>query len=175
MFGSCDTTACYSRPCRLYRTRLTFFSGNLLRLPRHRLHQDLPASKGSLTQVISTNKTILLAILTGFAVFCTMPVQADGKSVVDPSEGMTSSSFASAEDASLTAPVDDPTSCLPDGFFRRSESGSAKLAFHSPHAAKQVSICQPLPPGGSPCPPAAGRGAETQASNGQLLRVVASL
>ena len=64
----------------------------------------------------STDKTILLAFLTGFAVFCTLPVQADGQSVVTTSEGMTSTAFASPEDPSLTAPVNDPTNCLPDCF-----------------------------------------------------------
>ena len=65
--------------------------------------------------MISSNKITFLAILAGFAVFCPLPVQADGKRVVDPSEGMTSSTFACAEDASLAALVDDPTNCLPDG------------------------------------------------------------
>jgi len=64
--------------------------------------------------VISTTKLFLLAISTSVAVFCTMPVQADAKSVVDLSEEMTSSTFASPEDPSLTAPVDDPTNCLPE-------------------------------------------------------------
>ena len=62
--------------------------------------------------MITTNKIILLAFSTGFAVFCTLPAQANDKNVVNPSEGMISTAFASVEDRSSTTPVPDPTNCV---------------------------------------------------------------
>jgi hypothetical protein len=64
--------------------------------------------------LISINKIIPVAFLTGFAVFGTLPAQANDKSVVNPSEGMKSTAFDPPEGPSLTAPVHDPTNCLPD-------------------------------------------------------------
>jgi hypothetical protein len=52
--------------------------------------------------------------LAGFAVFCTLPSQADDKSVVSPSEELASTAFDSPEYLSLPAPVHDPTNCPPD-------------------------------------------------------------
>jgi hypothetical protein len=63
---------------------------------------------------VSTKKIVLFTFLTGVAVFYTLPVHAAGQSVANPSEAMTPSAFASAEDPSLTAPVHDPTNCLPE-------------------------------------------------------------
>jgi len=63
---------------------------------------------------VSTNKIILLTFLTGFAVFFTLPVHADGLSVVHPSEGMTPDGLSSSDDPPVIVPVHDPTNCLPD-------------------------------------------------------------
>ena len=64
--------------------------------------------------MISTNKIIPVVFLTGFAVFCTLAAQANDKTVVNSSEGMTSTAFDSPEDPSLTGPVHDPSNCLPN-------------------------------------------------------------
>ena len=64
--------------------------------------------------MISTTNVIFLVFLTGFAVFCTSPAQANDKRSVNSIDGTVSTVFDSSEDLPLAAPLLGPTDCLAD-------------------------------------------------------------